>query len=252
MLGRPAMIHQKQLIPKPEAIDDCYLTMDDAACEQPADVFSRASWFVETLKLHDILRTILFRIYNNGGFVADETANHDSNSRNGPDIQSITQIDAELQYFKENLPNSLNWEMQTHEVGGENFMREKFLLKARYATAWASNVRALILIRPHNRFSYLKILLYRPVLSHMLRAGKRTNQHLHGIYARYSLDCSVYCTEAAIDLVSIVHQTCANELSSVWFYNLFCKKYWPCKVTPDTNVVCLRRHIYGDINHPPG
>jgi hypothetical protein len=140
MLGRPAMISQKPLTPKPDAIDDCYLTVDDVACEQPPGAFSRASWFVETLKLHDILRTILFKLYNNRGLVTDETTDPQSNSRNCPDIQSIAQIDAELQGFKENLSNFLDWNFNTHQDGGEEFMRERLLLKARYVTAHKSEI----------------------------------------------------------------------------------------------------------------
>lgn len=75
MLGRPTMVSQRPLTPKPKAIDDCYLTLADTTCEQPPGIFSRISWFVETLKLHDILRTILFKLYNNGGLVTDEAIN---------------------------------------------------------------------------------------------------------------------------------------------------------------------------------
>lgn len=230
MLGRPAMISQRPLSPKPKAIDDCYLTVADATCEQPPGIFSRISWFVETLKLHEILRTILFKLYNNGGLEAVEATGHPTNSRNGPDIQSIAQIDAELQAFKQNLPKPLDWDLKAHQNNGEGFLREMLLLKARYVTVQIVN--AIILIGSHDRFSYLKILLYRPMLSHMIRESSPDSR---GIYAKYSLDCSVYCTEAAIDLASIVHQTCNNDLASVWFYNLFCKRKGPCDVLINTN-----------------
>jgi hypothetical protein len=242
MLGRPAMISQRPLTPKPEAIDDCYLTMADATCEQPPGIFSRISWFLETLKLHDILRTILFKLYNNGGLVTDEATGHHIHSRTGPDIQGIAQIDAELQAFKENLPKLLDWDLKAHQNNGEGFMREMLLLKARYVKV--RNVNASILIRSYDRFSYLKILLYRPMLSHMIRATKRASQDSRGIYARYSLDCSVYCTEAAIDLASIVHQTCTNDLASVWFYNLFCKRQYLYKVMMDTNCIVSSKDIF--------
>ncbi|OKO93399.1 hypothetical protein PENSUB_12462 [Penicillium subrubescens] len=119
MLGRPAMISQRPLSPKPKAIDDCYLTVADATCEQPPGIFSRISWFVETLKLHEILRTILFKLYNHGGLEAFEATGHQTNSRNGPDIQSIAQIDAELQAFKENLPKLLDWDWKAHQITGK-------------------------------------------------------------------------------------------------------------------------------------
>ncbi|KAF3397760.1 hypothetical protein F1880_005930 [Penicillium rolfsii] len=197
MLGRPPMISHSLSTPKPQAIDDCYLTMADTKCEQPLHTCSRTAWFVETLKLHDILRTILFKLYTNGGVASDEITTSQSKTWSDPDIQkyqSISQIDADLQAFEKNLPRPLDWKLGVHQNKGDSFMREKLLLKA--------------------RFSYLKILLYRPSLSHMTKASKQTSQGCQGIHARYSLDYSIYCTEAAIDLASIVHQTCTNDLAS--------------------------------------
>ncbi|KAJ5746048.1 hypothetical protein N7520_011230 [Penicillium odoratum] len=205
ILGRPVMISQKPVTPRPEAIDDHYLMVDDPSSRQSPGVFSLVSWFVETLKLHEILRRILLTLYDNAALIEPERTEDHWKTRSVPDIRTIAEIDAELQNFTDGLPDALKWDAPIQNVGNESFPRERLLLKA--------------------RFSYLKLLLYRPVLSQMLRDNKSPENHQgdhhRGIYAKYSLDCSVYCAMAAMDLVDLVHQTCTTELSSVWFYNLF-------------------------------
>ena len=76
----------------------------------------------------------------------------------------------------------------------------------------------------------MKILLYRPILSQTLRNSNtvlcsESNDSIHnsGIHSRVNLDCSIYCVNAAINLISLVHQTCNTDLSSVWCYNVFCE-----------------------------
>ncbi|KAE8326711.1 fungal-specific transcription factor domain-containing protein [Aspergillus sergii] len=205
ILGRPAMIAQKPVTPLPEAIDDCYLSAGAPTCKQPPRVLSRVVWFIETLKLYDTLRKILKSLYENPG--PTEAGNH-MPSGNTWQIQNIIEIDADLEHFKTKLPAALMWDHEVLRDGPDNFQREKCLLRARY--------------------SYLKILLYRPILSQTLRNSNATlcsesNDSAHHVplHFRVNLDCSIYCVNAAIDLISLVHQTCNTDLSSVWCYNVF-------------------------------
>ncbi|KNG88509.1 hypothetical protein ANOM_003226 [Aspergillus nomiae NRRL 13137] len=208
ILGRPSMIAQKPVTPLPEAIDDCYLSVDAQTCKQPPRVLSRVVWFIETLKLYDTLRKILKSLYNNAGSTEAGSEGSHMPAGNTWQIQSIIQIDADLEEFKANLPEALMWDHEVLRDGPDNFRREKCLLRARY--------------------SYLKILLYRPILSQTLRNSStilciESNDSIHnsGIHSRVNLDCSIYCVNAAINLISIVHQTCNTDLSSVWCYNVF-------------------------------
>ncbi|KAE8320136.1 fungal-specific transcription factor domain-containing protein [Aspergillus transmontanensis] len=205
ILGRPAMIAQKPVTPLPEAIDDCYLLASAPTCKQPPRVLSRVVWFIETLKLYDTLRKILKSLYDNAG--PTEAGNHVP-AGNTWQIQNIIEIDADLEHFKTKLPEALMWDHEVLRDGPDNFQREKCLLQA--------------------RFSYLKILLYRPILSQTLRNSNATwcsesndSTHHAPLYSRVNLDCSIYCVNAAIDLISLVHQTCNTDLSSVWCYNVF-------------------------------
>lgn len=84
------------------------------------------------------------------------------------------------------------------------------------------------------RFLYLKLLIYRPVLSQSLHetlssAAAESQTHHSGmsetgIYDNFTMNCSVLCVRSAIDLISLVHETCSTDLASVWFYNVFCKQ----------------------------
>jgi hypothetical protein len=132
MLGRPVMISENPVTPKPQAIDDRYLIADASICEQPPHKFSRASWFVETLKLHDILRKILSTLYDNAKLVEDERTNDQKKSKKTPEIQSIIEIDADLQNFKANLPTPLKWDLSQLS---DDLLRERLLLKARCVVA---------------------------------------------------------------------------------------------------------------------
>ncbi|KAL2863088.1 fungal specific transcription factor domain-containing protein [Aspergillus lucknowensis] len=212
MLGRPTMTSNRLSVPFPDAVDDRYLSNATPICEQPPGTFSRVEWFVATLKLHELLREIKNTLYD------DVSGERTPNSRGQvkvakvQQIQQITQIDSKLDDFRLSLPGPLNWEAMSPAGCLDPWLREKCLLKA--------------------RFLCLRVLAYRPVLSQSLDQGQGTevnrNEQLPdnfqtgtGIYANFTLNCSVLCARSAIDLISLVHQTCSTDLASVWFYSVF-------------------------------
>ncbi|KAL4755154.1 fungal-specific transcription factor domain-containing protein [Aspergillus terricola var. indicus] len=207
MLGRPAMTSKHSLVPLPEAIDDCYLSGEAAVCRQPPGTFSRVEWFVATLKLHELLRKMHSTLYE------DETEHHclgsvDKKARIIRQAQFITQIELDLDEFRVNVPKPLSWEVMERDQP-DPLLREKCLLKA--------------------RFLYLRLLAYRPALSQSLgevRDGKEDENEPTGalgsrIYSDLTFSCSVLCVQTAIELISLVHETCSTDLASVWFYNVF-------------------------------
>ncbi|PWY63046.1 hypothetical protein BO83DRAFT_403381 [Aspergillus eucalypticola CBS 122712] len=103
------MISQESSMPLPQAIDDCYLTPDSVICTQPPRIFSRVAWFVETLKLHDMLRKTLAALYHNA---ASRDAGSDMEGKAAPLRQmiGIIEIDSQLQRFKDALPPELDWD----------------------------------------------------------------------------------------------------------------------------------------------
>ncbi|KAL4899124.1 fungal-specific transcription factor domain-containing protein [Aspergillus multicolor] len=208
MLGRPAMASQHSLVPLPEAVDDCYLVGDVACCEQPLGTFSRVEWFIATLKLHELLQKLQNTVYEDQMDHSALDAAVQKKMRIVRQVQSITQIDLELDNFRANIPQPLSWEATEVDKPGP-FLRERCLLRA--------------------RFLYLKLLAYRPALSQSLdrRPVQRTNSedqigtYETGIYANLILNCSVLCVQTALELIGLVHDTCSTDLASVWFYNVF-------------------------------
>ncbi|KAL2784367.1 fungal-specific transcription factor domain-containing protein [Aspergillus keveii] len=208
MLGRPPMTTSNLSVPLPDAVDDCYLPGNATEGSQPPGNFSRVEWFVATLKLHDLLREINTTLYDD---TADDLTFQKKNNK-VQQVQQITQIDSRLEDFRRILPRQLCWEITSQTDEPDSLMREKLLLKA--------------------RFLLLRLLAYRPVLSQSLghmRTGKvdgssqvsTTSPIESGIYSNFTQNCSVLCAQAAIDLVSLVNQTCNTDLASVWFYNVF-------------------------------
>ena len=116
--------------PLPEAIDDVYLTVDSPTCAQPPGVFSRVEWFIATLKQYRLLRKTHNMLYNNIEGYSGELVDKKQDERLFQ-IQCITQLDAELQDFRLNIPALLRWDAPEAEKHQGQFLRERYLLQAR-------------------------------------------------------------------------------------------------------------------------
>lgn len=116
-----------------------------------------------------------------------------------------------------------SWDVPISEAQPQ-FLREQYLLKARQVIINTLSVRVTNHIC---RYLYLKLLIYRPVLSKSLHRilSTGTERGLSGawICANFTMDCSVFCVQSAIDLIDLVHETCHTNLASVWYYNVFCE-----------------------------
>ncbi|KAL4963235.1 transcription factor domain-containing protein [Aspergillus stella-maris] len=209
MLGRPAMHSNSQSVPLPKAIDDCYLYPDLAICEQLPGTLCRVEWFIATLKLHQLLRKMSRPSTENASEQYTSKATEEKTTHSIDQVQSLTDIDLELESFRISVPKSIDFEIEVDDQP-DQLLREKCLLKA--------------------RFLYLRLLAYRPVLSQSLNRIRDTQISNTdrvckipdtGIYSNLALNCSVLCVQSAIDLVSLVNETCGTELASVWFYNVF-------------------------------
>lgn len=133
------MISLKPVTPPPEAIDDCYLNVSNEICVQPPNMPSRVAWFVETLKLYEMLRKLLTTLYDNTGSNREDTA--DKKAESLFLSQSILAIDSELQEFKRALPTNLNWEARRSEEQPAAFLRERYLLRARFVESTGGDLR---------------------------------------------------------------------------------------------------------------
>ncbi|KAJ5671728.1 hypothetical protein N7507_000855 [Penicillium longicatenatum] len=196
ILGRPVMISHTPSTPLPEPIDDEYLVVESSECAQPSGLFSRIEWFIATLKLYDLLRKTLNTLYNNIEKQTRDQSVDRGRMETLRQIECITQIDAELQDFRLTVPGPLKWDVPVHEPQDDQFLRERCLLKA----------RPILSQSLHEMLSY-------PGNETEPKPGRLGT----GIYANFTMDCSVFCVQSAIDLISLVHETCNNDLSSAYF-----------------------------------
>lgn len=126
------MVPHNQSVPLPLPIDDRYLVVDSLVCEQPPGVFSRVEWFIATLKLYELVRKTLNTLYDNVGKGNEDAPVDRRQKKRLFQIQCITQIDLELQDFQFQTPEPLRWDIPIPEGREFEFLRERYLLKARY------------------------------------------------------------------------------------------------------------------------
>jgi hypothetical protein len=106
--GRPSMISLRTQVTLPLAIDDEYLSNDNTPCEQPKGTFSQTGFFIQTLKLYDILGEILAIFYDSSG--ASRGAGGGAKPKPEEYYQSVLRLDKMLLDFQRQLPPNLRLE----------------------------------------------------------------------------------------------------------------------------------------------
>lgn len=123
--GRPSMIPVHTKVALPMAIDDEYLT-DDINCQQPQDRFCRMSFFINTLKLYDILGNILTVFYG-GSNEARTSIPFSDRARAEEDYQAVLRLDRALLDFQMELPPFLQFRYL--DAQGEPLPRDPIFLR---------------------------------------------------------------------------------------------------------------------------
>lgn len=112
---------------------------------------------------------------------------------------------------------------------------------------WAFGLRFLTI---KNRFIHLRLLLYRPMFTQLCsdeRAGSSRRSDIQPvekniIYSSVFSKCAASCVMAAIDLVSLVHETYRTTVTDAWWYNGFCSLSIPLGFIHAHQLTCTR-HI---------
>ncbi|KAH8804474.1 fungal-specific transcription factor domain-containing protein [Xylogone sp. PMI_703] len=211
-LGRPMSLSDEWPVQLPRAIDDRYMESTSPICHQPPDVFSRTSFFIQTIKLYKILGGILTSVYNpvSGGKTSVERAL-------GSQLDTIVKMDCALSDFESNIPPELYW--MNKEEGEVPLVIER-----------QTNVL-------HARFLHLRIVLYRPIFTQFCRKSfeesspesarksapdyKRQTQAENPLYSSFSHQCSIACIQAAQELIDLISVTSQTNVTGAWWYNVF-------------------------------
>lgn len=118
----PTSVHHISLL---DAIDDEELTTSNTPGQQPADKPSYIAFFVQAVKLVQIVGQVLDTVYGRGISLAKEiTTSRDANSRFNPtsrltdqiktgDIHEMLQLDVALTQWRESIPSFLKMSSYT-------------------------------------------------------------------------------------------------------------------------------------------
>ena len=108
-LGRTPITFKSSEVPLPAPIDDENMHASSPVCVQPEGTFSRTSFYVENLRLSNILGEILSEVYRprNELETLQDTAR--SRSWHPSNFDSLLALDSTLSEFEGNVPPILQW-----------------------------------------------------------------------------------------------------------------------------------------------
>jgi hypothetical protein len=147
--GRPSMISLHSQVTLPLEVDDEHIQAESTICEQPEGRPSRVSFFIQTLKLYDILGEILAYFYDSSGSKCSLSANEKADDY----YQSLLRLDRRLLDFQRELPPFL----RLHPIDKNNrpysheypfTTRQANVLHARYASPPLPEPERLLIHHP--------------------------------------------------------------------------------------------------------
>ncbi|KIV91219.1 hypothetical protein PV10_05781 [Exophiala mesophila] len=245
MFGRPLMLPPTsvQHISLLDAIDDEELTTSNTPGRQPVDKPSYIAFFVQAVKLVQIVGEVLDTVYGRGISLAKGTpTSRDPKSRFNPtsrltdqiksgDIHEMLQLDMALIQWRENIPLFL--QMSTYKTISSDGSTPLSLesdpvltqLPKELLTIFARQAKVL-----EARFLHVKILLYRPVLVVLLStngspiATCSSTAPIQTVLRQSMLQqISSHCIQAAQDLTHLIYGSLmsGDVVLPAWWYNVF-------------------------------
>jgi hypothetical protein len=233
-LGRPTITSGESNVPFPTAVDDEYLDYDTNAAQQPDSIFSENNFFVQTLKLYNILGETLRHVYNPSQ-IKESDDQHVSDRLSNSPMNTVLNLESAISDFESNMPSQLRWDRSGVEVNERDGLeRQRIVLHTRCV-----KFQFLYLIEPSAklcRLLHLKILLYRPVFHQVCgkldpvhsSTGSQTiyrSQRKTGdtVLLLMTQRCAEKCVAAAQDLIALVDQSSQTNAAGAWWYGIFCE-----------------------------
>lgn len=208
-LGRPTMLHHGSKVSLPGTVDDMDVFREDGGV---ADQTSRLTFFVESIKLSRILGRILSVVYRQNGAKGDIL----ERSEDLGSFSQIVELDTELCDFVDGIPDALRWAKQVNDTTMPNQIT---ILQHQ------SNVL-------HARVLYLRILLFRPILTQFCRSScgkhpfavslKDASPAISVAQISSSWACcsSVACVQTAIELINLTNRYSGLTSTNLWWYDV--------------------------------
>ncbi|KAF5975146.1 transcription activator acu-15 [Fusarium coicis] len=196
--GRPTMITNISALSLPDST-----VSNLQSTENHEDV--KLQFQIESVRLSIILDSMLSKVYRPWQCKLP----HDDQGAVSPtDISSqsmdvFAELQGKLRVFELGLPKFLSWH--------EPMARET--IPSHEATVLAIQRNVL-----QSRFTYLQVMLYRPILSQLLAlsTSQGTSDDLHSSFKH---DGARACVRSSIQLINLVHETFRTETAEAWWWN---------------------------------
>ncbi|PHH93278.1 hypothetical protein CDD83_8789 [Cordyceps sp. RAO-2017] len=184
-------------------------------------------FFVETFRLSQILEEILRTIYQPWRDKRQRDSRYGigrcGDGHHGR-LDSTIELDAHLSRFEQSLPHFLSWTREYDKARPQptaNHARSHFQLQ--------KNVL-------HGRFLYVRLMLYRPLLSRFWssvhHATTRPPQNRSGassplpsrgssslIQSSFASECCKHCVTYSMKLISLTHESFLTQHTTSWWWN---------------------------------
>lgn len=199
--GRPPSIlfDSAKEVDLPLEVDDQYIADGLLVPRQPCGRPSRLSFFVSTVKLSEIVDSILSRMYDAGSRSRTESGQGLWWSRSpeaSTRLGNAVLLDGQLQAWWEAMPEHLRNEPELSD--GREFQRQRLVMRI--------------------RFLQMRLLLQRPLFM-VFHKGQIKDEFLSGV----ALASSRVCTSAARETIRLIHLYYDKQLLNSLWYNLHCK-----------------------------
>ncbi|KAN0122781.1 Fungal specific transcription factor domain containing protein [Hyaloscypha variabilis] len=217
VLGRPT-ISSYRLISLPTTTDDdeCF-NMDGLSedTQRPSHII----FLAESVKLYVTLGKVLSTVYKSGFMSANDTSVKEGKSES---FNMIMSLDEEISNWEETMPSWLHWERGIHardclpEPQRLMLSKQSNLLRARYLSV------RIALHRPtFVRFCRTLGPAVQTHLSTSQTSAGKTADVFRNFRSSMIIQSSAACIAAAVDLVSLSHESALKRADTSWWYATF-------------------------------
>ncbi|EEU35909.1 uncharacterized protein NECHADRAFT_35029 [Fusarium vanettenii 77-13-4] len=215
-LGRPTMITNLPALAVPASMD--FNTQNAEGNEQ-----IKLQFQLETVRLSIILDSILSKVYQpwQCRLLHDEQSLASHADTACQSMDTFVELQGRLQAFELSVASLLSWKttLTTDSVSPE-----------------VARILAMQRNVLHARFTYISLMLYRPVLTQLLSSDVSDDVD-YDLQSSFKRDGARACVRSAIRLINVVHDTFRTDATEAWWWNALCSRTLSLCVSQLTNAV---------------
>ncbi|RSL86269.1 hypothetical protein CEP51_002916 [Fusarium floridanum] len=200
-LGRPTMITNLSTLAVPGSMD-----LNAQSAEGIERI--RLQFQLESVRLSIILDSILSKVYQpwQCRLLHDEQSLVSHVDTACQSMDTFVELQGQLQAFELSVPSFLSWKtpLRTDSISTE-----------------VASILAIQRNVLHARFTYLRLMLYRPILTQLL-ASDVTDDVDYDLHSSFRRDGARACVQSAIRLINLVHDTFRTDTTEAWWWNGLC------------------------------